>query len=204
MRIEKILITIALYSTVINAQETQRKPGGNFIIIDTIGDLPLQPPDYYTGKNIISGTVFAFRKVNEYASYLQIRNVNNVKFDMNPVKSTYEGEEPFRYIWALSRFNDKNQIYSSVKDALGATIINQFKSTNNFATIEIGFIINMNGTVPEVEFVLKKDSLLFSIPPEKLYQLELLLKQRVTFTVDQRDALNFITGVNISVKIKDL
>ncbi|MDR1552758.1 MAG: hypothetical protein LBS69_04760 [Prevotellaceae bacterium] len=199
-----IIVAIAFFSTAINAQETQRKQGGNFVIIDTTGNLPLELPDYYTGKDIISGAGFSFKKILESANYLKIGNINNVKFDMNPVKSTYAGEEPFRYIWALARFNDKNQIYSSIRDVLGTTIINQFKLSHNSATIGIKFIVNMDGTVPEVEFLLLKNALLFSISPEKLYQLESLLKQRVTFTVDQRSMLDFITGVNISVTIKDL
>ena len=200
-----IIIVFAFCSVSMNAQTPQKLPLLSPIIID---DLPPEQPDYYTGQGIISGNGFTFKKINEYPNHLQISNINNMKFGTSPYISLpppIDGEEQvIRNLWAFAKFNDMNQVISSVKDAFGMDIINQFKAANNLATIEIGFIVNMSGTVAEVEFVLKKDPLLFSIPPEKFYQMELLLKQRVKFTVRQSEYLKHIPGVIARIKVKDL
>ena len=203
-----IIIAFAFCSIGINAQTTQKLKDPILVEQPIIDEPPATPPDYYTGKDIISGNGFSFKKINEYTRHLQMRNSNNVKFGTSPYISLpppIDGEEHvISYLNAFARFNDQNQVYSAVRDALGTAVINQFKTDNNWATIEIGFIVNMNGTVAELEFVLKKDSLLFSIPPEKFYSLESLLKQRVTFTVRQASFLKFIPGVIARVRVKDL
>ncbi|MDR2065689.1 MAG: hypothetical protein LBP85_08305 [Prevotellaceae bacterium] len=204
-----LLIAITLYSTGINAQETQKRPDGKLITDTTVA--PPTLPDYYTGKDIISGTGFSFKNIEEDNKYIKIGNVNNSKFGTSPfIEDTglfYEGDEeqfPPDNLDLLARFNDMNQLLGSVRDALGTSIINQFKSTNNSANIDIIFIVSMNGTVAEIEFSLKKDSLLLSIPPEKFHTMESLIKQRVTFSVEQKNNLKFIPRVIVSGKIKDL
>jgi hypothetical protein len=205
-----LLITIALYSARINAQETQRRQDGKFIIIDTIGDLPLELPDYYSGKTIISGIGFSFKNLDEDDDYLYLNNINNVKFGESPFIADptlfyNEADElPPDNLDLLARFNDISQLLGSIRDALGVSIINQFKSANNSATIDIIFIVNMNGTVAEIKFLLEKNPLLLSIPPEKFHTMESLIKQRVTFSVEQRSNLRFIPRVIVSGKIKDL
>ncbi|MDR2065690.1 MAG: hypothetical protein LBP85_08310 [Prevotellaceae bacterium] len=204
-----LLITvIALFSIQIYAQETQKRPDGKLITDTTV--VPPTLPDYYTGKEIISGTGFSLKKNNETDDYLDIGNINNVKFGTPsytpaPVLPGEDEPMPSNDLFLLAEFTDRNQIYNACREALGATLINQFKSTNNYSTIGISFIVELNGSVSEVEFELKKDLLLFSIHPEKLYQLELSVKQNVTFLVRQRSWMpNFIPGVYISVTIKDL
>ena len=203
-----IIIAFAFCSIGINAQTTQKLKDPILIEQPIIDEPPATPPDYYTGKDIISGNGFAFKKINESPKYLKISNSNNVKFGTSPYISLpppIDGEEQIiRNLPAFARFNNINQVYNSVKDALGITIINQFKSANNSAIIEVVFIVNMNGTVAELEITLQKDPLLFSIPPEKFYQMELLLKQMVNFTVRQADFLKFIPRVVAQLKVKDL
>ena len=200
-----IIIVFAFCSVSMNAQTPQKLPLLPPIIID---DLPPEQPDYYTGKNIISGNGFSFKNLDEDEDFLRIGNVNNMKFGTSPYISLpppIDGEEQIiRHLRAFARFNDINQVFSSARDALGTAIINQFKAANNASAFNIIFIVNMNGTVAEVEFLLNKDPLLFSIPPEKFYQMELLLKQRVTFTVRQSEYLKHIPGVIANIKVKDL
>ena len=201
-----IIIVFALCTVSMNAQIiTLPREDLPPIIID---DLPPEQPDYYTGQSIISGNGFSFKKIDGSPNFFRIRNVNNVKFDEDPFISyppPIDGEEQIiRRLQAFAKFNDRNQVYSSMRDALGTTIINQFKAANNHADIETVFVVNLNGTVAEIEFLLDKDPLLFSIPPEKFYQMELLLKQRVTFTVRQSEYLKHIPGVIANIKVKDL
>ncbi|MDR2292898.1 MAG: hypothetical protein LBE11_05425 [Prevotellaceae bacterium] len=203
-----LLITIALYSAIINAQETQKRLGDK-PIIDTIGDLSLELPDYYTDKEIISGTGFSFKNIEDSGNYLTIGNINNMKFDINTLANAPNTEDGFPlgpiFLSSLAKFTDVNQVYSSFRDALGVSIINQFKLTHNSASIQPCFIVELNGTVSEVKFIIRKDALTLSIPPEKLYALELLLKQRVNFIIHTRNWMPpFIDRVHISVKIKDL
>lgn len=210
MKIKKLLVisAIAILSIQINAQETQRKPGDNFIITDTIV-IPPTLPDYYTGKNIISGTSFSFKNVDDSDNYLTLSNINNVKFEMNPLVNAPVIEDGFPigiiYLFSLAKYNDINQVLSSFRDALGSSVINQFKLANNSSIIEVLFIVELNGTVSEVKFLLRKDPLILSIPPEKLYALELLIKQRVSFTIRQGNWMPpFISGHHLPIKIKDL
>jgi hypothetical protein len=191
-----LIIVIAFFSTEMNAQK----------IIKPI--VPIEDPiptDYYTGYDTISGLGFSFKKIRESNEYLNIGNINNVKFGTIPYTVTPDMERPIEHLFLLAKYTDRNQVYSSVRDALGNTIINQFKSTNNSTSIDIKFIVELNGSVSEVEFLLEKNPLFFSIPPAKLYSMELLLKQRVNFIVHPRNWLpNFITGHHLSVTIKDL
>lgn len=202
-----IIATFAFCSMQANAQ---RKLPADRLIIDTTGILPPEPPDYYSGKTTISGIGFAFKKARESYSdcCLIMQNVNNVKFGTSPylyLPPPINGEEQLPGdIRLFARFNNRNQVLNSVKDAFGTAVINQFKSANNEAVINIIFAVNMNGTVAEVQFLLEKNPLLFSIPPEKFYYMETLLKQRVTFTVRQIAYLKYIPDVVVHVKIKDL
>ncbi|MDR2292178.1 MAG: hypothetical protein LBE11_01730 [Prevotellaceae bacterium] len=60
-------------------------------------------------------------------------------------------------------------------------------------------------TVTEVKFLLKKDPLILSIQPEKLYALELLIKQRISFTIRQGNWMPpFISEHHLPITIKDL
>lgn len=200
---------LTFLTATITAQETQKISGDKWIIKDTIGDLPLQPPDYYTDKDIISGTGFSFKKIKESDNYLRIQNVNNVKFEMNPFVSAPIIEDGIpigiTYLFSLAKYNDINQILSSFRDAFGISIINQFKLANNSSIIEVLFIVELNGTISEVEFLMTKNPLILSIPPEKLYALELLLKQRVSFTIRQGNWMPpFITGHHLPITIKKL
>jgi hypothetical protein len=194
-KIKLILIAIiAFYSTEISAQYN----------------------NYYLSDKV-SGNGFTYiidRDPDGRSSYYTIWNINNVKFFMQPFTSIPTPplapgeEEPIynRSFYLLAQFTDRNQVISSVRDGLGTDIINQFKLLNNDGHIEIMFIVELNGTVSEVKFSLNSNNpLLLAIPPEKLYAVECLIKQRVNFTIQQRSWYpDFITGRHLPVTIKDL
>jgi hypothetical protein len=116
-------------------------------------------------------------------------------------------EEPIynRNFSLIARFTDRNQVVSSVRDGLGTDIINQFKLLNNDGEIGIRFIVELNGTVSEVKFLIDSDNpLLLAIPPEKLYAIECLIKQRVTFIIQQRNWYPDFFEKHLPITIKDL
>jgi hypothetical protein len=210
-KIKIILIAvIAFYSTGISAQTDKS--------FKTDG-MKTQSTEYvnYYSSDKVSGPGFTFiidRDPDGRSSYYTIWNIHNVKFFMPPFTTPPEppalapGEEEPIYNYnysSFARFSDINQFISSVRDGLGTDIINEFKLLNNDGRISIRFIVELNGTVSEVKFLIDSDNqLLLSIPPEKLYAIECLIKQRVTFIIQQRPWLPNFFERNISIKIKDL
>jgi hypothetical protein len=186
-------VIIALYSTGINAQYN----------------------NYYVSDKV-SGTGFTYiidKDPDGRSSYYTIWNITNVKFFMQPFTSiptpplASGEEEPIynRSFYLLARYNDINQVISSVRDGLGADIINQFKLLNNDGDIDIIFIVELNGTVSEVKFLIDSNNpLLLAIPPEKLYAVECLIKQRVTFIIQQRNWYPDFFEKHLPITIKDL
>ncbi|MDR0420013.1 MAG: hypothetical protein LBH30_00960 [Prevotellaceae bacterium] len=204
-----LTVIIALYSPVINAQTDINVKNGE-------KQTQVAEYDNYYLSDEVSGTDFTFiidKDPNGRSSYYTIWNRNNVKFfmplfDSLPTPPLAPGEEEpigdyFFPFWV--KLNDKNQLISSVRDGLGMDIINQFKLLNNDGNIEITFLIELDGTVSEIKFLIDSyNPLLPAIPPEKLYAIECLIKQRVTFKIDQRNWLPNFFNKSISTTIKDL
>jgi hypothetical protein len=142
-----------------------------------------QTTDYYTGKTEIKGSCYDY-KVTKRTSIFIIGSTKNTKFrtiqiwtDGTPIaadQTTYR-----------AHFIDKTQAISAFKEVFTPEEISAIRTIKGLS-IDICYIVGVNGDVLEVEFVFKDFPQLLSIHPDKYYALEQKVKQKVKFWVEER------------------
>jgi hypothetical protein len=157
--------------------------------------LKAQTLDYYTGKSVITGSNYEY-KITDKKTYLLISNTKNTKFrtaqhwpDGTPVDMLQ--------IHYAAHYIDENQPLKIFKEAFTPEEITAFKSAGQEQQLifSIAYIVSSNGDVIEAELAIPNHPLIKAINPDKLFELEQKIKQKVKFRVEERfKVLGYIQG----------
>lgn len=159
-----------------------------------------QTTDYYTGKTEIIGSNYTY-KISEKYSHLILSNIKNKKFGTIQYWPNGELAPPPGEIGDAVHKIDKSQALTVFKEIFNSDEIATFKSSKGQGlAIGINCIVAANGDLIEVEFSFKNHPMLKSINPDKFYSLELKLKEKLKYYIEERfKVLGYIQGGSYSI-----
>lgn len=153
-----------------------------------------QTTDYYTGKTEITGSNYTY-KISESTKLITLSNIKNNKF--GTIQYWPNGEQArFGEISYAVHKTDKSMALTVFKEVFSSDEIAAFKATKGQGlSIGIDCIVGANGDLLEVELVFNKHPMLKSINPDKFYSLELKLKEKLKYYMEERfRILGYIQG----------
>ena len=110
---------------------------------------------------------------------------------------------PDSYKYARSNDPDDSIFASIVKNTLSADKLNELKATNE--SLDVLLIVEPDGSIAEVGFILDDKSLQLSIPVSTFYILEKQIKAKIHFTLDDKTK-NIYRWIHdgLSIRFKDI
>ena len=143
--------------------------------------LTLSAKNYYQGRTTVSGDSVTYRvKVTSTGAY-RIDNIHNKKAG-TPLRmldgTLADGSKGYG---ATQNQPFEQTLYRAVKEVLPDSVLQALKNAEE--QMYIGLIVEHDGTVSEVGFIIDDDSLLTAIPPDQYYSIEQKIKRYTTFTL---------------------
>ena len=158
--------------------------------------LKAQTLDYYTGKSVITGSNYEY-KITDNKIFLRISNTKNIKFRTAQYWPDGTPVDIFQIGYG-AHFVDNTQALSAFKEVFTPEEITAFKSIIQEPPLifSISYIVSAaNGDVIETEFSFPNHPLFKAIHPDRFFELEQKVKQKVKFRVEERfKVLGYIQG----------
>ena len=180
-----------------------------FLITTALGifagaSLKAQTIDYYTGKTEITGNNYTY-KLSEKYSLINLSNIKNKKFGTIQYWPNGEPARLGEISYAVHK-TDKFMAINVFREVFCSEEIAAFKSSKGQGLlIGIDCIVGANGDLLEVEFSFNNHPLLKSINPEKFYSLELKLKEKLKYYMEERfRVLGYIQGGSYTIYFDQL
>ncbi len=163
-----------------------------------------QTNDYYTGKTEIIRNNYTYI-ISESNKLITLSNIKNKKFGTVQYWPNGEQARPVEISYAVHK-TDKSVALNVFKEVFCSNEIAAFKSTiGQGLSVGIDCIVGANGDLLEVEIVFNKHPMLKSINPDKYYSLELKLKEKLKYYMEERfRILGYIHGGSYTIYFDQL
>ena len=159
----------------------------------------LQAQDYYTGKDTIKTATETF-VVKNYGSYFSVQNVKNVKMNafqydtktgklLSMAETGFPTAQPDKAMFAeiLKEVFTKEEIAKFSNDGRNGIGLYFVIEPNSGKTLEVKFeILN----IPE-----SNNPIMLSVPVSKLERLELLMKQKLIWSVPKSKKWKYVSDI---------
>lgn len=142
--------------------------------------------DYYIGKTTVEGTNVVYRCFPELPGRIIIANAQAYSRVNGPAAVYKDGTpmSPDAYRRVSSNDPDDSILISIIKSTLSFNQLNELKRCNE--ALRIIFVIELDGSIAEVGFIMSEKSPLLRIPVDQYYEMEKQIKSRIQYILDDK------------------